>query len=494
MNIKMRIFPLLLASAIFIVGCEKNSTPANNSQPQPTKGSTAQVSAVEKAAAQDADSQGQPVAIDDTSATPKTTDYDLHQPGMGPSPVLQKFARQWERDRAGEGKAFRVVIGNAKINAQPGQDNYVDAFRLALASAMLDANSNYVIETARNDIQKSQRRFEQANDGITEADAEAQCQQSNQAKLEAKLMHVANALSDKIISSLGQTNDKSTDFERAIRCRVILQVSSFSQISKQSSQLAIRGARPIKYVAEGGSVEVAVAYGTPNLELADVVRVQRAPSNINKNAANEIDVWVSNNIRNYEEILDLSGLRMFRLSNGEPAFVSVGLAGIPSGNGQMSEMAQRQRSSMSFSRADLNTMTQIQELAGASVKTSQTDEQLSEYVEALDTVIQDGKSTMRVDEQRLRSSITKEMSSISQGTLQGIVEVHRGLRESKQAGGKVAYVIRAWAPSLLAGAQQNISELGKDHQPGQKGATSGGTGGAPTTHPRSESPVLKEDW
>lgn len=143
---------------------------------------------------------------------PSSPEFDLNLEGIGAQSELKNFAEQWRQSRAKEGKIYGVAVGTAQIKSKPGQNTYGDAYMLALDEAILIAHSNYISEVVKNDISSQLRATSRNRTGFDEAAAEAECQANNRAKLDAKLAAVANQLANKVIDSLGGSNDKSTNF------------------------------------------------------------------------------------------------------------------------------------------------------------------------------------------------------------------------------------------------------------------------------------------
>lgn len=418
---------------------------------------------------------------------PSSAEFDLNLKGLGSTSALQSFAEEWQNARLAEGKEYRVSVGRAQINAKPGTNDYVDAYDLAVQEATLNAHALHISEFAANNVSEKlgANRFDRK--GFAEVDAEKDCQQSNANKLNAKLAAIANGLAEKAIEYLGGDNDPSTNFSESVHCRYENLVAEVSRDIMTSTIEAIRGARMLKLEIDGPTVAVAIAYGQPGIELANVVKLQKPSDNPIPQARSEIFAWVEKNILSTREILPSSGIRSFKLSNGEWAVVSVGLASIPH-QGGMSDHALALRTDDALKKADLRATGALLSFSGASVKKSSSEDASSRYAELLDVEIQDGVATAKIDEAKVASIFREEISSIARGQLRGIIQVKSGGRESDIAEGKVAYTIRAWSPSLLASAR--AFESMNRPQPVRSSAPQG----SDPASKRASSPTMQEDW
>lgn len=427
---------------------------------------------------------------------PSSAEFDLNLKGLGSTSALQRFAQEWQAARAEEDKDSRkdrgyiVKVGRAQVVAKPGTNAYVDAFDLSVQAAILDAHARYISEVSANNLSDRMRSYKFDRQGFAEAQAEAECQSNNRAKLGAKLTAVANRLAAKAIEALDGNNDSSTDFSEGVRCRYESIVSEMSRIIELSRQAAIRGSRMLKLDIDGSTIAVAIAYGQPGLELADVIRAQKPSDRPNPNARREIEAWVEHNILATPELLPSAGIRGFKLSNGEWAVVSLGLAGIPH-QGNMSEMALAQRTEAALERADLRATGALQTFSGASVKNTSSTDDVARYAEFLDVQVNNGIATARLDEAGVAGELKREISSIAKGQLRGVIEVRSGGRASELAEGNLAYAVRAWSPSLLSASRAFESMTQQNHAQPSTGSVPAGSGGAPK---RAQSRSMQEDW
>ncbi|CAM5439024.1 hypothetical protein TMEC54S_03208 [Thauera mechernichensis] len=424
------------------------------------------------------------------AAAPSSAEFDLNLKGLGSTSQLQRYAQEWQSARAAEGKVYIVKVGRAQISAQPGTNAYVDAYDLAVQGAILDAHARYVSEVAANNVSDRVRSYTFNRQGFAEAQAEAACQANNRPKLEAKLVAVANRLAAKAIEALDGNNDPSTDFAEGVRCRYESLVSELARTIDVTRQAAVRGSRILKLDVDGPTVALAVAYGQPGLELADVIRAQKPADQPNVNARAEIEAWVEKNMLTTPEVLPAVGIRSFKLSNGEWAVVSFGIAGIPH-QGNMSDMALAHHTEAALERADLRATGALQTFSGASVKNTASTDDASSFAEFLDVEINNGVATARLDESGVAGVLKREITSTAKGQLRGIIEVRSGGRASELAEGNVAYAIRAWSPSLLAASRTFESMTQKNHaKPASPSAPTAGGGSTK----RAESRPIQEDW
>jgi hypothetical protein len=403
--------------------------------------------------------------------------------------TLQDYADTWMAARASEGLRYNVTVGLADILGKPGQSGYIESFDLSLQKAILKAHSQFISEIVANDVNQQMRTFSDEKRGFDEAKAEKACLDRPAARLSAKLAEAANAVANKMISELGGEVDPSTNLDRAIHCVADSLTETMARSTEVARQRAIRGARVLKIKIEGGKVGVAVAYGSAGIDLANAIKNPKASANSLPTARGEIGAWVEKNMLSDPEILDLVGIRSFKLSNGEWAVVSLAIAGIPSEAG-MSDTELRIRATNAFPRSDVNAMGQLLNFAGASVKSFEDVDDSAGYIKSFETEIKDGVITASVDQTTIEGAMTREITSIAKGKLTGVVTVKSGARASAIGGSKVVYTVRAWSPSLYADARATDSALTDRPVAVSSGSASGGA----ATNTKSESPEMKEDW
>lgn len=426
--------------------------------------------------------------LEGSVAPPQSAEFDLDLGGLSAINELREWADAWQASRESEGKPYRVFVGQARILGAPGQNGYVEAFDLAHSGAVLDAHDRFISEIVANEINQVERSYNYEDRGLDEAQAEKLCQDSNVAKLSAKLSEIANALANKAIEKLGGDVDGSTNLARGIRCKYDLLVSTVSRATEVARQRAIRGARVLKTKTQDDVLAVAVAYGHPGVELADTIKAQRPASAPLATARSEIGAWVDKNMLAHPDPLDVMGIRSFKLSNGEWAVVSLGIAGIP-GKATMSKTELAMRAKNAFPRSDVAAMGKLEAFAGAAVKSIASDESAITYSASLETEVRDGVATARVDQTALSGAFKSEITSVSRGKLRGVVEVRSGARQSALAKANVVYTVRAWSPSLVAGSREFDSYMSKNHAaPSRQGAPGDPAGQS------SESPDMAEDW
>ena len=393
---------------------------------------------------------------------PSSAEFDLNIEGVGAQSDLQRFAEQWRQDRAREGKNYRVAVGTAQIKAKPGQNSYGEAFMLALDEASLIAHSNFISEVVNNDIASQLRSTTRTKSGFDEAAAQAECQADNRAKLDAKLMAVANQLAAKAIDALGGTNDESTNFAEGVRCEFEKLVAEAARSFTINRQLAIRGSRTLKVAIEGQTISVANVYGQPGLELADLIRAQRPSDQPNPNARDEIVKWVEVNMLNTPEVLPSAGVRAFKLSNGDWVIVALSVSGLPH-QGNMSKAEVAHRNQAALEKADALALETLQRFAGSAVRTEISSDDLARYAAMFEVEIQNGVVSANFDQNRVSSEFNREIRSDSRGQLRAPMFVKSGARRSELAQGNVAYAVRAWSPSLLSQARAFESEMQQNH-------------------------------
>jgi hypothetical protein len=424
-------------------------------------------------------------------AAPASAEFDLDL-GLGMQGTLQDYADTWMAKRASEGLRYNVAVGMADILGEPGQSNYIESYDLALQKAILKAHSQFISEIVANDVNQEIRNFSDEKRGFDEAKAEKACLDRPAARLSAKLAEAANAVANRMISELGGEVDSSTDLDRSVKCVANSLVETMSRSTEVARQRAIRGARVLKVKIENKRVGVAVAYGSAGIDLANALKNPKPTATALPTARAEIGAWVDKNMLSDPEILNLVGIRSFKLSNGEWAVVSLAIAGVP-GEAGMSETELRIRATNAFPRSDVNAMGQLRSFAGASVKSFESVDDNADYVKSFDTEIRDGVVTASVDTTVIEGAMTREVASIAQGKLaSGVVTVKSGARASAVGGRKVVYTVRAWSPTLYADARATDSELSDRRAAAAPGSASGGTGTGTVT--QSESREMKEDW
>jgi hypothetical protein len=406
--------------------------------------------------------QSAQLASEPAVQAPSSAEFDLKVEGVGSQSELQTFAENWRQARANEGKLYRVAVGSAQIKGNPGSNTYADAFMLALDDAVLQANSIYISDMVNNDIAGNLKSTNQTRTGFEEAGAEAECQANNRAKLDAKVIAVINQLSTKAIELLGGTNDVSTNFTEGVKCTFEKLVSEVARSFTIRRQMAIRGGRTLKVAVDGQTVSVAIAYGRPGFELADMIRAQRPSDQPNPNAKKEIFEWVEANMLNTAELLPSAGVRSFKLSNGDWVVVSLSIAGLPH-QGNMSKAELAHRNQFALEKADALALNALNEFAGAAVDTNISGNDVARFANMFEVAIKDGIVSASFDQTQVRSVFNRENTSKSRGQLRAPMQVKSGARKSEQAEGNVAYAVRAWSPSLLAQARAFESSMKQNY-------------------------------
>lgn len=426
-----------------------------------------------------------------TVQAPSSAEFDLNIEGIGSQTELQTFAENWRQARAAEGKDYRVAVGTAQVKAKPGTNTYADAFMLALDDAILQAHSNFISAMVNNDIAGELRSTTRTRTGFEEAAAEAECQANNRAKLDAKLMAVANQLSAKAIEALGGTNDESTDFTEGVKCEFEKLVSEVARSFSINRQLAIRGARTLRVAVDGQTVTVATVYGQPGLELADMIRAQRPSDQPNPTAGQEIVQWVETNMLSTAEILPSAGIRAFKLSNGDWVVVSLSISGLPhQGNMSKAELAHRNQAALE--KADALALNALIQFAGAAVETDISADDAARFASMFEVEIKDGLVSASFDENKVGGIFNRENTSKSRGKLRAPMAVKSGARKSELAQGNVAYAVRAWSPSLVALARNFESSMRENHATPKPTATVQSQSNAQPK--KATSKPMQEDW
>jgi hypothetical protein len=433
--------------------------------------------------------QGVQEASERAVQAPSSAEFDLNIEGVGSKSELQTFAENWRQARAKEGKDYRYAVGLAQIKGKPGSNTYADAFMLALDDAVLQANSIYISDMVNNDIAGSLKSTSRTRTGFEEAGAEAECQANNRAKLDAKLIAVVNQLSTKAIELLGGTNDVSTNFTEGVKCEFEKLVSEVARSFTIRRQMAIRGGRTLKVAVDGQTVTVAIAYGQPGFELADMMRAQRPSDQPNPNAKKEIFEWVEANMLNTAELLPSAGIRSFKLSNGDWVVTSLSIAGLPH-NGNMSKAELAHRNQAALEKADALALNALNAFAGAAVETDISGNDVARFANMFEVEIKDGTVSAGFDQSQVSGLFNRENTSKSRGQLRAPMSVKSGARKSELAEGNVAYAVRAWSPSLLAQARAFESSMKQNHA-APKPAAQSESGAQPKS---VTSKPMKEDW
>jgi hypothetical protein len=418
-----------------------------------------------------------------------SAEFDLNLAGIGSQSELQRFADEWRAARAKEGLIYGIQVQAAQIKAKPGSNDYGDAFFAALDDAALSAHSKRASELVSNDIKSSLRSVASDRRGFEAKAKEQECQNRNSAKIDAKLKVVANQLAAKAIESLGGINDKSTDFAEGVRCEYEKLVSEFARSISVTNRSFIIGARTLKLAVDGNTVTLAMAYGNAGGELANMLRASKPADKPNPNVRNEISQWVENNMLATPEVLLSSGVRSFKLSNGEWVVVSLGISGLPN-QGNMSSTALAYRNQFAVERAQVLALDGLNRFAGATVSTDIKLEDIARFAEMFEVEVKDGISSAEFEQSRFEGEFKRLITSKSQMQLRSPMMVKSGARKSELSQGNVAYAVQAWAPSLVSEARAFDASMKKSSANTNPADSSRGN----DQSQRGRSKNMKEDW
>lgn len=433
--------------------------------------------------------------------------------------VLSKKKRLLRAKLASKG--YRIADAFTQAPKNLNSETAVEEMYLAFKEAYAKAVTNLILEETQASITSDLKSHRESSQGAKASNA-AQCKKeylAKQAALEraenrynssdvGKTLSVVERIANKFAPQDGVTEEEKTKEEgkkalnTLIQCEAKIPHTNIQNTLTKNMSGDVFGVRIMDTVLNLNKGEIGVIIGRSpeSSKDAGILKEQNKAAKSLPNAYDEVSNRVMVMIDEYEKEnreppFGIFGVRGFRLSNGEMAYVGFGTA---IQNEAMDELDSN-ANALAADLADTKAMAALVEFSYMTAS-SQSRSEIKKTIEKTITETLDmSKNGEKTDfhsrlESRMRAVMKQDLSARSQGFL----KAPQNIDNSAWNGGDMYpdFYLSAWAwsPSLMTNATRQHQNFENAYEDGKRGSMGVVSGSGSQTQPGIKSFKVKEDW